>query len=95
MQGLLLCVTYTAKPGMREKFVNEIVSGGILEKIRNEEGCLSYDYYYAASEEDKILLVERWESEEHQKVHMGQPHMEQLKAVKDAYILDVQLEKFC
>ena len=43
-----LLVTYTAKPGCREQFVRKIVTDGILTAIRNEEGCLAYDYYFSA-----------------------------------------------
>lgn len=93
MQKLLLCVEYTAKHGMKEKFVDEVTSSGVLAAIRGEDGCLSYDYYYAVEDEDKILLVEQWASAEKQTIHTQQPHMEQLKALKDKYIADTKFNK--
>lgn len=93
MKELLLCVTYTAKHGEKEKFIDEVSASGILEKIRQEDGCLQYEYYYAAQDEDKIVLVEKWENEEKQQIHMKQPHMEQLKDIKEKYVIHTKLEK--
>lgn len=93
MQPLLLCVTYTTKPGMRDKFIQEVRSSGVLDEILAEHGCLGYIYYCSALEKDKILLVEKWDTEEHQKMHLTQPHMERLRSIKNRYITDTLLEK--
>lgn len=93
MQPLLLCVTYTTKPGMRDKFIQEVRSSGVLDEILAEHGCLGYAYYCSALEKDKILLVEKWDTEEHQKMHLTQPHMERLRSIKNRYITDTLLEK--
>lgn len=90
---LLLCVSYTAKHGEKEEFVQEVEDCGILKKIRSEEGCLGYDYFYPAAENDKILLVEKWESEDLQQAHLKQPHMNTLKTIKEKYITDTKLER--
>lgn len=85
---LTLYVKYTAHEGCREKFLREIVEQGILTDIRNEAGCLRYDYYLSAQEENVILLIEQWEGEAHQRVHMQQPHMKPLMEIKDKYIAE-------
>ena len=90
---LTLHVTYTAKPGCREAFVRQIVTEGILTAIRGEDGCLAYDYYFSAQDENVVLLIERWESEAHQRVHMQQSHMASLRKIKEAYIDSVRLVK--
>ena len=88
-----LHVTYTAKPGKREAFVKAIEAEGLADAIRWEDGCLRYDYFFAASDEVTILLMEAWESEEKQQIHMTQPHMKRLMELKDLYIDDVKLER--
>ena len=57
---LLLNVTYTMKPGMRDTFLKEVQAQGILDAVRQEDGCLQYAYYLPAEEDDTLLLVERW-----------------------------------
>ncbi len=88
---LTLHVTYTAKPGCREAFVRKIVTKGILTAIRAEDGCLAYDYYFSAQDENVVLLVERWESEAHLRVHLTQPHMAQLRKIKEEFIETTRL----
>ncbi len=91
-EQLILYVRYTAKPGCRESFVRDIVEAGILTQIRQEDGCLAYDYYFSAQDENEVLLIERWESAAHQRVHMEQPHMARLREIKDKYIAATKLD---
>ncbi len=93
MNQFTICVRYTAKPGQREAFVRAVVTQGILTKIRNEEGCLAYDYYFSAQEEDVVLLVEKWASHEHQVRHMRQPHMDELMNLKEQYVAETVVRK--
>lgn len=90
---LMLSVIYTARPGQRETFVRTLVEEGIVSAIRAEDGCLMYDYYFSAQDEDTVLLVERWTSEEHQRRHMQQPHMARLKEIKERYIAETALHR--
>lgn len=90
---LKLSVNYFARPGRREEFLRRIVEGGILAAIRAEEGCLRYDYYLSCQNEDEILLLEEWDSAEHQRIHMEQEHMKRLRVIKDDCIADTQLHK--
>lgn len=90
---LKLSVNYFARPGRREEFLRRIVEGGILAAIRAEEGCLRYDYYLSCQNEDEILLLEEWDTAEHQRIHMEQGHMKRLRVIKDDCIADTQLHK--
>ena len=90
---LKLSVNYFAKPGRREEFLRRIVEGGILAAIRAEEGCLRYDYYLSCQNEDEILLLEEWDTAEHQRIHMEQVHMNRLRVIKYDCIADTQLHK--
>ena len=91
MEELKLYVVYHAKPGGRELFVRTLVEQGVLTAIRNEPGCLAYDYYFSAQDENVVLLIEQWESAAHQRVHMEQPHMTRLREIKNKYIADTKL----
>lgn len=94
MEEYKLYVVYHAKPGGRELFVRTLVEQGVVTAIRQEVGCLGYDYYFSAQDENELLLIERWESEAHQRVHMQQPHMEQVKAAKAQYIERSEVGRF-
>ena len=90
-EPLTLYVVYTAKPGCREAFVRQIVMEGIADTIRREAGCIRYDYYFSAQQEDEILLVEQGQTQAHQRSHLQQPHMARLRELKEQYVADTRL----
>ena len=88
---MTLFVKYICKPGCREAFLREIAARGIDTAIRAEQGCICYDYYLSVQDSNVILLVEKWTEPEAQKVHMTQPHMNDLRAIKEKYVLSAVL----
>ena len=84
-------VKFNCVPGKREGFVQRMRYEGILDAIRAEDGCIRYDYYFSEKDPDEILLIEQWETKEHQQVHITQPHMDEMRKFKDDFILDTKL----
>jgi quinol monooxygenase YgiN len=91
MKTFMLTVTYTAMDGCARKFVNELEQSGVAAAVRAEDGCISYDYYFSAKDENSVFLFEEWESERHQQIHLTQPHIAALKEIKSKYILKTDL----
>lgn len=85
-------VIYTMKPGKREEFLAAIEACGAQEAVRREQGCIQYDYYRSVQDPDQLLLLEKWTDREAQKVHMTQPHMDQVAAIREQCALDTALE---
>jgi quinol monooxygenase YgiN len=90
---LLLSVKYTARPGGGENFVREITDSGILDTVRAEDGCISYDYFFSTESRDTVLLIEKWASPEQQEAHIQSAHMAELMNIKEKYILNTAVEK--
>lgn len=91
---ILLHVTYTMKPGQKENYLAAIAWAGIDQASRQETGNIRYDYFYAAQQEDTILLIEQWENEEVLELHKTMPHFKQLAAIKEQYVKQTAVEKF-
>ena len=70
----------------REAFIQKMKDTGILDSIRAENGCIRYDYYLSERDVNELLLVEQWESKEHQQIHITQSHMAQMREFKNDYI---------
>jgi len=87
-------VVFRSFPGKREAFIERIQEEGIVSKVRAEDGCIRYDYYFSEKDPNEILLIEAWESAQHQKVHIEQPHMAQLRKIKEEYIESTTLGEF-
>jgi quinol monooxygenase YgiN len=84
-------VKFTCLPGKREAYIQKVKDEGILAAIRGEDGCIKYDYYLSEKDEKEILLIEQWETKQHQQIHLTQPHMAQLRQFKGDYVTDTVL----
>ena len=87
-------VQFTCHDGKREAFIKEMKKRGILDAIRAEDGCLRYDYYFSESDKNELLLIEAWETKQHQQIHLTQPHMDTLRSIKDDYVISTKLGEF-
>ena len=87
-------VVFTCLPNKREGFVERVKAEGIVDAVRAEAGCIRYDYYFSEKDPNELLLVEAWETKEHQQIHLDQPHMVQLRALKGEYITHTILREF-
>ena len=84
-------VKFTCLPQKREAFIEKVKQTGILDAIRAEDGCIKYDYYLSEKDPNELLLIEQWESKQHQQTHIAQPHMACLREFKNDYITDTYL----
>ena len=87
-------VVFKCLPGKREEFVQRVKDEGILAKIKAEDGFVRYDYYFTEADGNELLLIETWESYEHQQTHIAQPHMTKLRSFKGEYIESTTLGEF-
>ena len=87
-------VVFDCYENKREEFIERVKAEGIVDAIRAENGCIRYDYYFAEKNPNEILLIEAWETKEHQQIHIEQPHMAKLRALKDGYIKTTSLGEF-
>lgn len=87
-------VVFKSFDGKREAFIKKLQEEGIVDSVRAENGCIRYDYYYSEKDPNEILLIEEWESKEHQQIHIEQPHMARLREIKPEYIETSKLGEF-
>ena len=87
-------VVFKTFDGKREEYIRRLQSEGIVEAVRKEEGCIRYDYYFSEKDKNEILLIEAWETQEHQKIHLTQPHMDTLRAIKAQHVIESKLGEF-
>ena len=87
-------VKFDCLPQKREAFIQKVKTTGILDAIRSEDGCIRYDYYLSEKDPNELLLIEQWESKNHQQIHIEQPHMARLRELKGDYIISTTLGEF-
>ena len=87
-------VVFKCLPGKREEFVERVKAEGILDAIRAEDGFGRYDYYFSSADKNELLLIEAWESHQHQQIHIAAPHMDKLRSFKNDYIESTTIGEF-
>ncbi len=87
-------VIFKCVPGKREEYIEKLKAEGIVDAVRKEDGCILYDYYFSEKDPDEIMLLEIWESKNHQKIHIEQPHMVRLREIKPDFVLDTKFGEF-
>lgn len=84
-------VKFECVPQKREDFINKVKETSVLDAIRAEDGCIKYDYYLSEKDPNELLLIEQWETREHQQLHLKQPHMDRLRSFNKDYIINAIL----
>ncbi|WP_281678537.1 putative quinol monooxygenase [Eggerthia catenaformis] len=87
-------IYYTGTNGNARKFISEMESSGIADKIRQEEGNLRYDYFYSAKDEETVLLIDSWKDQKSIDVHHQSPMMKDIILLRDKYNLHMTVERY-
>ncbi len=90
----LVEVHYHIKDGRRAEFYKEIISRGIADAARAEEGNEKYEYYLSPDNENELLLIEIWSSQEAVKLHMETAHYKELTELKKDYVEETVFSRF-
>ena len=85
---------YTGKNGSARKFAEEMVSSGVADAIRSEEGNLRYEYFFPMEDAETVLLIDQWENQEAIDRHHASPMMGQIAALREKYDLHMGVERF-
>ena len=82
------------KAGQAENFVQALKSSGLQARVQAEDGCLQYDYHFSCEKADTVVLLEKWQDAAALEKHMGQPHMAEIRGVKEQYVEETRIEKY-
>lgn len=92
--SLTINIYYTGKDGSARKFAEEMVSAGVVEKVRGENGNLKYEYFFPMDDSETVLLIDRWESEEALDEHHKSPMIKKIAELRDKYKIHMRVEQF-
>lgn len=71
-----------------------MISSGLVNAIRNEEGNLRYEYFFPLKEDGSVLLIDSWVNQEALDKHHHLPLMEDIKRLREKYDLHMEVEKY-
>ena len=71
--NLTINIYYTGEKGDAKKFAEEMISSGLVDRIRKEEGNIKYEYFFPIDEPETVLLIDKWKDEESLDIHHKPP----------------------
>ena len=92
--NLIINIYYTGANGSAKKFAEEMVSRGIVDRVRAEKGNLRYKYFFPMDDPETVLLIDKWESQEALDEHHKSPIMKEIAELRNKYHLHMRVEQF-
>ena len=87
-------IYYTGTNGSAKAFADDMISTGIVDNIRAQEGKLRYEYFKPIDDTETILLIDSWTSQEAIDKHHASPMMEKIAELRDKYDLHMTVERY-
>lgn len=92
--SLTINLYYTGKNGSARRFMEEMESSGIADRVRQEEGNERYDYFFPANNPETVLLIDRWVDQAAIDRHHASPMMQELAQLREKYDLHMKVERY-
>lgn len=92
--SIVVNIYYHGHNGNARKFAEEMVSKGIIDKIRAEEGNERYEYFFPMDDSETVLLIDCWKSQEALDFHHKTEMMHEIAELRNKYHLTMKVEKF-
>ena len=85
---------YTGTNGSARRFAEEMVSSGVVARIRAEAGNLRSEYFFPMDDPETVLLIDSWADQQAIDAHHASPMMAELAALRDKYDLHMKVERY-
>lgn len=92
--SLVINIYYTGKNGAARKFAEEMVSSGIVDRVRAEEGNNRYEYFFPMDDTETVMLIDKWNNQEALDLHHKSKMMNEIADLRNKYELKMRVERF-
>lgn len=91
---ITIFINYKGEGDNPRRFMEEMVSSGIVDEIRKEEGNLRYEYYLPANGGNEVILIDSWADQNALDRHHALPLMKKISELRSKYDLHMEVEKY-
>ena len=91
---LTINIYYKGENESARNFAKEMMSSGLVDKIRSEEGNERYEYFYPLDDKETVLLIDRWKNKEALDKHHKSEMMKEISRLREKYKLSMKVEMF-
>lgn len=72
-------IYYQSINGNAKKFAEEMISSGIVNEIRSENGNIRYDYFFPMDDNETVLLIDSWHDQHALDIHHASSMMKSFR----------------
>lgn len=87
-------IYYTGKNGNAKKFAEEMISSGVVNDIRTENGNIQYEYFFSMDDEETVLLIDSWKDQQSLDLHHDSPMMAKIIQLREKYDLHMKVKRY-
>ena len=92
--SIVVNILYSGRDGSARRFAEEMISSGLVELVRAEEGNEQYAYFFPADDPESVLLIDRWRDQAAIDFHHKSEMMPRIAALREKYGLRMRVERF-
>ncbi len=92
--AFMVQILYRGENGNARRFAAEMVSTGIVEKIRSARGNIRYEYFFPMDDTEAVLLIDQWENQEALDAHHASDTMQKILELRQRYDLHMTVERY-
>lgn len=87
-------IYYSGVGGNARKFAEEMITSGVVDDIRAEDGNIRYEYFFPMQDEETVLLIDSWKDQHSIDVHHASPMMQKIIELREKYDLHMKVERY-
>ncbi len=87
-------IYYSGVNTSARRFAEEMVSNGIVNDIRAEDGNLKYEYFFPMDDSETVLLIDSWKDQQAIDLHHASPMMKRIAELREKYDLHMRVERY-
>lgn len=87
-------IYYQGINGNAKKFAEEMISSGIVNDIRSENGNIRYEYFFPMDDKETVLLIDSWNDQHSLDIHHASSMMKKIIKLREKYDLHMKVERY-
>lgn len=87
-------IYYSGEGENAKKFAEEMISSGVVDAIRAEDGNLKYEYFFPMKNDGTVLLIDSWKNQQSIDAHHSSPMMTKIIELREKYNLHMRVERY-
>ena len=91
--SLVMILRYKGEGDAARRFAEEMVSSGLVQRIRDEPGNESYEYFFPMEDQESVVLIDAWKDQSALDFHHASPMIGEIMDLRNKYGLKMSAQR--